>query len=66
MSRAAKIINYIRRHYAEEGKPPSVDVICKNTDLTKREFYESFRGVAEALRAAGVSVARAWISGTNF
>ena len=57
MSRAEKIISFIRRHYAEAGKPPSVAVICKNTDLTSREFYESFGGVAEALIAAGVPVA---------
>lgn len=65
MSQEDKIISFIRRHYAEAGKPPSVAVICKNTNITVREFYESFKGVAEALKAAGVPVAEENIGATR-
>ncbi len=65
MSRAEKIITFIRRYYTETGKPPSVAVICENAKLTNREFYESFAGVAEALKAAGVPVAEENIEATR-
>lgn len=65
MSSADKIISFIRGHYAKTGKPPSVTVICENVNLTKREFYESFPDVAEALKAAGVPVAEENIEATR-
>jgi hypothetical protein len=40
-------------------------MILKNTQLTSREFYESFGGIAEAQKAAGVWVAEENIEATR-
>lgn len=61
-----QILVHIKKHHDENGKVPSLEVICKEVEgCNKTKFYKRFTGIAEACRLAGVPAPESRIKATK-